>query len=161
MGKPEGVFLRSEILRTLVQADPEGGESIPALVSALRDEDSSVVQAAIESLCLLGPRAKDAASPLAALIMHNVTDPKPKDYGEHRAIRALHRIDTTGNFAIPALIAVLNHRDDKRENEVQGGPGPRRRRPRRNRRAPPGILRCQGQGGHSRVDRCSEDPRAG
>ena len=121
MGKPAGVFFRSEIVRTLVQADPEGRESIPALISALRDEDSSVAQTAIEGLGLLGPRAKDAASALAALIIHNLTDPEPKDYDNRRAIKVLHRLDTTGTFAIPALMAVLEHQGGKRKNEEQGG----------------------------------------
>ncbi len=77
MGKREDVFIRFQILKTLVQVDPEGGESIPALISALRDEDANVVQAAIESLGLFGPRAKSAAPPLAALILRNLTDPNP------------------------------------------------------------------------------------
>ncbi len=119
LGEREDVFSRPGILETLVQVDPSGGESIPALISALRDEDSYVVQAAIDSLGLLGPRAKSAAPPLAALILRNFVDPEPREYDENRAIKTLRRIDADGQFAIPTLIAALRHRDKEPENQEQ------------------------------------------
>ena len=96
----------------------EGRESIPAIISALKDEDSDVANAAIESLSLFGPRLKDAAPALAALIIRKLADREPSDYYDDLgAIKALRRIDPAGKFAIPDLIEVLKHQDGKPEVE--------------------------------------------
>ena len=58
MGNREDVFFRFErSSRPWCKSIPRVGKVSP-LISALRDEDANVVQAAIESLGLLGPRAK-------------------------------------------------------------------------------------------------------
>jgi HEAT repeat protein len=99
------------LLKALVQIDPEGKECVPALIAALKHEDSFVVDTAANCLALLGPRAKDAIPALAAAMT--------RDYGESfhegwnpqvSAARALGRIGQPARSAVPALIGAVRYR---------------------------------------------------
>ncbi len=70
------------VLCALVQIDPEGKQSVPALISALGSEDSDVVYSAAIYVGLLGSRAKAAVPALARVFTREFEyDDGTSDYG--------------------------------------------------------------------------------
>jgi HEAT repeat protein len=90
----------------IVQIDPNGERCVPALISALKQEDSRVVAAAAEGLGLLGPRASDAVPALTAVLTRDfpaiwLDDPRVC------AAKALARLGPRAKSAIPTLISQI------------------------------------------------------
>ncbi len=100
-----------DLLKTLVQIDPDGRECVASLVSALGHDDYEVADVTARCLGLLGPRAKDAVPALTVAmtrdfqtVFYNGHDPQVS------AARALRRIGPGAKPAIPALITALGYR---------------------------------------------------
>jgi HEAT repeat protein len=100
-----------EVVEALVRIDPHGTACLPALVTAMSDEDSRVVDAAARALGVLGPRAKGAVAALAAALAREFEGPFGNE-GNPRvdAAKALGRIGPEARPAIPALIRALRAR---------------------------------------------------
>jgi HEAT repeat protein len=98
-------------LEALLQIDPEAKECLPALIEALESDDCESVGVAADCLSVLGPRVKKA---IPALVTALTRDFNENACVEHNprvgAARALRRIDTHGQEAIPALIRALERR---------------------------------------------------
>jgi HEAT repeat protein len=109
------------VLMALVQIDPEGRECVPALIGALDHDDYHVVDVAANCLGLLGPHAKDAVSPLAAVVTRDFENEEFYDGVDPpvSAARALRRIGPAATPAIPALIAALKYRRIVRPRDLE------------------------------------------
>ncbi len=111
------------LVEALVQIDPDGKESVPALISALDDDDSGVVTIAAIGLGLLGPRAKVALPALARVVTREFKE-KDLDAADPQAsaVDALRRIGPAAKPAIPILIGALKYRrgvpEDKPDDEL-------------------------------------------
>lgn len=111
-----------EVLRALVQIDPEGTQCVPALITALNHDDYQLATVAARCLGLLGPHAKDAVPALAAAITRERSEVFWNEYDpQESAARALGRIGPAARSAIPTLIAALKYRRHIKEEEP--GPG--------------------------------------
>ncbi len=108
-----------DVYRALARIDPEASVCIPPLISALNHESPEIVDVAANCLGLLGPRAKAAVAPLAAVMT--------RDFGREElanidpqvsAARALGRIGSSAKAAVPALIRTLKYRRVLREGGV-------------------------------------------
>ncbi len=99
-----------DAIRALVQIDPEGRRCVPALIGALRQEDSDVVFAAAESLGLLGPRARDAVPALVAVTGSALGEGSANCNPRVSAIHGLGRIAPDAVELMPALIDALKCR---------------------------------------------------
>ena len=99
----------TDVLRAMVQIDPDGRECVPALVRALKHKDHYVVAVAAQCLSLLGPRAAEAVPSLAEVVTHDFSE--NGDVGDSNpkvsAVKALRRIGAPAISALPALMAVL------------------------------------------------------
>ena len=97
-------------VNALIQIDPDGAECVPALIRALASDDYDVVDAAAQSLGLLGPRAKDAVPTLAATMTRDFNKSFYNGDGpQSNAAKALRRIGPAARTAIPALINTLSY----------------------------------------------------
>jgi HEAT repeat protein len=99
-----------ELLKTLVQIDPEGTECVPVLIDALERENSDYVDVAARCLGLLGPRANASVPTLVKTVMRDF--PEHVHLGEElspqaSAARALRRIGPPVKSTIPILTRVL------------------------------------------------------
>jgi HEAT repeat protein len=101
----------TDILKALVQIDPEGKECVPPLITALRCEDNEVVYSAATCLGVLGPRAREA--------IPTVIEVMTRDFNEAAgtlwhpqvgAAKALGRIDPRAEIVLPDLIRALKYR---------------------------------------------------
>ncbi len=109
----------SSHVRALLEIDPQGKECVPALIAALKHEDSSVVQVAAQCLGVLGPRASAAIPALTVALEREFHEPFIEESDPQvSAAKALRRVDLQGKSAIPALIRIL-----KRRRVLEGGPG--------------------------------------
>jgi HEAT repeat protein len=112
----------SELLKALVQIDPEGTECVPALIEALKREDYESVDVAAQCLGLLGPRAKAAAPALAKTVTRDFPE---SSLGVNNppvsAAKALRRIGPQAKSAIPILMGALKLRRIERA-DFGGGP---------------------------------------
>lgn len=107
-------------ITALVQIDPQGQESLPALISALKDKNDFTVTAAADGLGLLGPRAEGAIPELTLTLTRATGGFLGDDDPKAAAARALGRIGPAARTAIPTLIAALDSRhisDDKEEEQ--------------------------------------------
>lgn len=107
-----------EAIPALAAAIPDGGMdaakalgrigpmAVPALVKALKHEESDVRQSAAWGLRYLGPDAREAVPALAALIT-------PNEKACSFAIQALGAIGPDASPAVPALVTVLRDGDQQ------------------------------------------------
>ncbi len=119
----------TDVLKALVQIDPEGKECVPPLISALKQTDPDVVDVAASCLGLLGPRAKEAVPSLAEVVTRNFDGDGALSNSNPQvsAARALTRIGNPAISAIPALAMALTYRRMVREpGEVLDNVGERR-----------------------------------
>jgi len=103
----------TDVLKALVQIDPEGNKCVPALISALTQNDYDGVAAAANCLSLLGPRAKEAVPSLAEIVTRDFDDDGNVGFSSNpqvSAAKALRRIGAPAVSAIPALSAALQYR---------------------------------------------------
>ena len=108
----------ADLLKALVQIDPEGIECVPALIEALKREDYEYVDVAANCLGLLGPRAKDAVPALAKAVTRNFNEGFYNTlYPQASAAKALRRIGPQAKPAIPALIGALTYRHKVADEE--------------------------------------------
>jgi len=108
--------LTPDSVRSLVQIDTKGRRCIPALIGALRHEDTDVVFAATESLGLLGTQARAAVPALVRVIGSDLGDGSSNCEPRVSAVKALVRIDPDAPTVIPALIDALRCRKTERED---------------------------------------------
>ncbi len=108
-GSNKSGFLE-DLLKVLVQVDPEGKECVPVLIEALSHQELEVVDTAAQCLGLLGPRAKDAIPALATSVTRDFRKEFVNDYDPQvHATKALRRFGPRAKSAIPALIGALKY----------------------------------------------------
>ncbi len=112
----------ADIIKALIQIDPEGEQCLPMLIRALEDEEPETVEAAAQSLRLLGPRAKAAIPALTTVLAHHYG--LLNDNPQVGAAKALGRIDPEARSVLPALIASLKDRGVVRvlDGDEEGDP---------------------------------------
>lgn len=98
------------ILMALARIDSEGKFSVPALVSALQEDDASVVKAAADCVSLVGPLAKDAVPALMTVLVRDLNGEEPEREDALVSVaNAIRRMERDGLQAIPALIEALEY----------------------------------------------------
>lgn len=106
--------------QALVRIDPEGRVCIPALITALKNQDSSIVQEACESLGILGPRAARAVPALIEAVFRDHDLRVGEEHPNVSAVKALVRIRPAAGVAIPRLIETLKIVRKSEDNELAG-----------------------------------------
>ena len=110
----------SAAVEALVRIDPEGKVCVPALIEALKSDDSLTVDTAALALRTLGPRAKEAIPALVATLTRKFKG----GFEDERnpvadSMKALGRVGPEARSAIPALIRALKPR--REVPAVRGG----------------------------------------
>jgi HEAT repeat protein len=93
---------RNSALRSLVEIDPEGENTIVALIAGLADKDSNVSEAALDGV---GPKTKAAVPALVEVLK----DEKATQSRQFLAASALESIGPEAKAAVPTLVEVLKN----------------------------------------------------
>jgi HEAT repeat protein len=96
--------IQHSVLGALWKIGPDAAAAVPALVTALKDDNEAVRQAAAHALQLIGEGAKDSVPALIDALSHDRNGGVRAD-----AARTLGAIGPPAVVAIPALVDALRH----------------------------------------------------
>jgi len=97
--------------KALVSVDPDGKECVPALIEALKSDESEVVHVTANCLGLMRSQSEEVVSALAEAIFREVGDRYDNHEPQVSVVRALGHLGPQAKSAIPALIRALKYRN--------------------------------------------------